>query len=320
MEMFFECIFSDSTYEHRVPDGLMDFDEIFDLMRTCKVDSAILPFSLQLKNSTVFEGDPVQAPLSSTLAAMHEIELDDTLLNSCPLLCEVKVMPQLSELDDGKRRDIEQLLEEFSDLFSSGKDDLGCISDPEMLYGYMPKLPLAVRDVLVNVAEALSPEHHVCKLQDKLRKQYDLVARALDNAMHKNIIGQAHKLRRKTKCTDLEVGDLVLEVANIAGPLQTGLKGPFKIVSLNDTKTIAVLETGHTRFKERKSFKRHTSHLVKYHEPLRDWGGGGGVHTSRDYKFHFAPEYFPENNHQAAIMQYEIFDQVELGHLVELEH
>eukprot|EP00884_Botryococcus_braunii_P004778 jgi/Botrbrau1/14300/Bobra.0207s0005.1 len=92
--------------------------------------------------------------------------------------------------------------------------------------------------------------------------------------MHKNIVGQAHKLRGKRKCTDLEVGDLVLEVTNIAGPLQTGLKGPFKIVSINDTKPIAVLETGQTRFIERKYFKRHTSHLVKYHEPLRDWGGG----------------------------------------------
>ena len=147
------------------------------------------------------------------------------------------------------------------------------LSPAEMLYGYVPKLPLAVRDVLVNVAEALSPEHHVCKLQDKLQEQYDRVARALDNAMHKNIVGQAHKLRGKRKCTDLEVGDLVLEVTNIAGPLQTGLKGPFKIVSINDTKTIAVLETGQTRFKERKHFKRHTSHLVKYHEPLCDWGG-----------------------------------------------
>eukprot|EP00884_Botryococcus_braunii_P012608 jgi/Botrbrau1/21348/Bobra.0184s0057.1 len=61
-ETFFECIFSDRTYVHRVPDGLIDFDEISDLMRSCKVDSAILPFSLQLRNSTVFEGDPVQAP------------------------------------------------------------------------------------------------------------------------------------------------------------------------------------------------------------------------------------------------------------------
>ena len=85
MDMFFECIFNDRTYEHRVPDGLIDFDEITDLMRSCKVDSAILPFSLQLRNSTVFEGDPIEAPLSSTLAAMHEIEPDDTLLDSCPL-------------------------------------------------------------------------------------------------------------------------------------------------------------------------------------------------------------------------------------------
>jgi hypothetical protein len=147
-------------------------------------------------------------------------------------------------------------------------------SPAEMLYGFAPKLPLAVRDVLINVAEALSPEHHMCKLQDRLREQYDQVARALDYAMHKNIVGRSLTTRGKRKCTDLQVGDLVLELTPISGPLQTGLKGPFEIVSLNDSKTIAVLCTGRTRFKQARLFKRHTSHLVKFHEPLRDWGGG----------------------------------------------
>jgi hypothetical protein len=149
-------------------------------------------------------------------------------------------------------------------------------SPAEMLYGFIPKLPIAVRDVLVNMAEILSPEHHVCKLQDRLREQYDQVARALDYAMHKNIVGHLHKTHRKSKRTDLKEGDLVLEVTPIRGPLQTGLKGPFQIVSLNDSKTIAVLRTGQTQFKKPLKFKRHTSHLVRFHEPFRDWGGGGG--------------------------------------------
>eukprot|EP00884_Botryococcus_braunii_P016358 jgi/Botrbrau1/3405/Bobra.0337s0041.1 len=52
-------------------------------------------------------------------------------------------------------------------------------SPTEMLYGFTPKLPIAVREVPVNVDRALSFEHQVCRLHDRLREQYDQVARCI---------------------------------------------------------------------------------------------------------------------------------------------
>jgi hypothetical protein len=134
MSIYFECIFEDRTYEHRVPDGLFEYDEVSQLMRECRADTAVLPFSLKLRDSANFMSSPAEAPLSSTLDAMHELELDDRLHDACPRLCEIKATPLIPDLDESKRKDIGNLLEEFADLYSSGKDDLGCISDPDICH------------------------------------------------------------------------------------------------------------------------------------------------------------------------------------------
>ncbi len=65
---------------------------------------------------------------------------------------------------------------------------------------------------------------------------------------------------------DIKEGDLVLEITPVSGPLKTNLKGPFLVVRLNHSQNIALLKTGHTQQRVARYFKRHTSHLVKYHE------------------------------------------------------
>jgi hypothetical protein len=89
----------------------------------------------------------------------------------------------------------------------------------EMLLGFQPKIPIAVRDVVIGHVEAASPTQHVTGLQDHLRSQYDHIKTVLDRQITRNILSSMDPPTRRNQ--DLNVGDLVLEVAPGCGPLQT---------------------------------------------------------------------------------------------------
>eukprot|EP00884_Botryococcus_braunii_P008103 jgi/Botrbrau1/17294/Bobra.0015s0051.1 len=104
---------------------------------------------------------------------------------------------------------------------------LNDISPCEMLFGFRPKLPLAVSDVLCNsfnVVPPLNHYEHVHMLQDELKLYQDDAALALDQAMYRNVMS---KLKKKKVNKDIKVGDLVPEITLTASPLRTNLKGPF---------------------------------------------------------------------------------------------
>ncbi len=65
-----------------------------------------------------------------------------------------------------------------------------------------------------------------------------------------------------------------MEIRQSAGPLRTSLFRPFLVTAINQQQNIAILRTGGTDLKEQRHFKRHVSHLVKYHEkPSCSTGG-----------------------------------------------
>ena len=132
----------------------------------------------------------------------------------------------------------------------------------EMLLGFQPKIPIAVCDVVIGHVDAASPAEYVIGLQDHLRSQYDHIKTVLDQQITQRILNSMEPPRQKNQ--DLNVGDLVLEVAPGRGPLQTNTRGPFLIVDLDDTKTYATLSTGQTQFKDARTFNRHTGHLVPF--------------------------------------------------------
>jgi hypothetical protein len=142
----------------------------------------------------------------------------------------------------------------------SPHDSLDFLCPFQMLMGFSPKLPLPVSEVIVGMVDA--PAQYVLGLQDRLRCQQDQIKLVLDRKANRNILARLRGRKRHNK--DLNVGDLVLEVAPGRGPLQTNTRGPFLIVGLDDGKTHATLSTGQTHFKEARLFKRHTSHLVLY--------------------------------------------------------
>lgn len=135
----------------------------------------------------------------------------------------------------------------------------------EMLYAYLPKLPLAVGDVLVNnVLVDITPQQyyqHATDVKEKRQKQISLV---LEQRMHKHIMARQKHLSRKHKQPQLKVGDLVMELPPSSGPLSTNIKGPFLVMDLNVNQNIAILQTGGTANKPKRLFKRHTSHLVVF--------------------------------------------------------
>ena len=139
----------------------------------------------------------------------------------------------------------------------------------QMLYGFLPKLPVAVRDAMLVAShtDVFAPAQYVLDLQDRVERQNAQQALYLDRRMRQRALDDLYR-KRKRRATneDLKVGDKVMEVTAAAQPLCSPYKGPFLIVALDPSKTHAILQTGETQFRKAQCFKRHTSHLVKYNE------------------------------------------------------
>lgn len=128
MRLVFECIWSEPGYQPRLPAELWEYDAAQQIIRNCKCDAALLPFSLFVRDSILYDSNAV--PLSSTaLISMHEIEVADPDLFCEPVLCEIKASSQLLPEQEDMKKDIESLISEFSCLFSTGKNDLGKVAD-----------------------------------------------------------------------------------------------------------------------------------------------------------------------------------------------
>ena len=137
MKVTFECIWTTSSGQRPyIPEELWSFDPINQVIRSAKCDAALLPFSLKLRETLSYEGVSSPSPLvtSSSFISMHEVEVVDESMFDEPCLLEVRATPEDDPIEEQKRQDIKQILSEFPNLFSFGKDDLGRISNPDIYH------------------------------------------------------------------------------------------------------------------------------------------------------------------------------------------
>lgn len=66
---------------------------------------------------------------------------------------------------------------------------------------------------MVGTAQALFPAQYVVGLQDRLKAQYDQIKLVLDRKVNRNIMAN-----RRAKVQNLQIGDLVLEIAPGTSP------------------------------------------------------------------------------------------------------
>ncbi len=72
------------------------------------------------------------------------------------------------------------------------------LSPFEMLYGFLQRLPLAVRDMLVSTAEVLIPEQHHIRLQDVINAHYDQAAMAIQHQMYCRVIQRLQQINSRS--------------------------------------------------------------------------------------------------------------------------
>jgi hypothetical protein len=144
---------------------------------------------------------------------------------------------------------------------------IGGHSPYEMLYGCLPRLPSANRQILLNsCAAALSTTciehlHHIQDRKQQLHLQAELCIR---QQFHRNAYARQKHIDLQRLQRPLRVGDLVLELSPVHHPLHTGVRGPFRVVKLLDKGHLALLETGEVLGRASQGLRRHTSHLVPY--------------------------------------------------------
>ena len=146
---------------------------------------------------------------------------------------------------------------------------LGVSPTNEMLFGFRPDLPLAVRGpvlmALVDARPDLFPADHMQLTRDRREELYARVQVQLRQQHIKNAAQHARR-HPSTSHHQIAEGDLVWDLGHFKGALYTSVRGPFLVVSISPAGTHASLSTGSTQHREAKTFRRNLSQLVKCHE------------------------------------------------------
>jgi hypothetical protein len=150
--------------------------------------------------------------------------------------------------------------------YMNRKHSVTGFSPNEMLFGFAPRLPVAVQDA-VSVNMTYGPHQHVADVRDRKEYQYHKAMQAITLRHIQERQRRKRAAHRKRPQEQLQVGDLVLETAPPLGPLHSKTRGPFRIVALDATKRHATLITGGTPARAPETFQRHTSHLRKFRAP-----------------------------------------------------
>lgn len=140
----------------------------------------------------------------------------------------------------------------------------------EMLYGCLPRLPSANRQMLLSscvAACSLSFTQHIHQVQDRKHQLNQQAELCLQHQFHRNAEARQRLLQRRQLQTVLQPGDFVLEISPVHHPLQPGVRGPFRVVELRHQGQLALLETGEVLGREKQYMQRHASHLVPYYHP-----------------------------------------------------
>jgi hypothetical protein len=135
MNVVIKCIWRDKVPQQRLPPELWAYDPLQHVIRSCKRDAALLPFSVAVRDELQYYGDADPAPtlIPQSLISMHSTQIDDLdLFNEDLCLAEIVAKPQIVPEDVSKKNDVESPLSKYSCLFSTGQSDLGKIANPEI--------------------------------------------------------------------------------------------------------------------------------------------------------------------------------------------
>ena len=136
----------------------------------------------------------------------------------------------------------------------------------EMLTGYKVRMPNPVQQVFASAVA--SPAQHIQRVQDSL-SALGKHALAGISRQFQDILWRFERRRKRGVAHrsggDLSVGDYVLELSDAALPLCAEARGPYRITAFKNRRSVAVLLTGGTGFKEQVTFDRHVSRLARYY-------------------------------------------------------
>jgi hypothetical protein len=136
----------------------------------------------------------------------------------------------------------------------------------EMLTGYRVRMPNPVQQVFASAVA--SPAQHIQRVQDSLSALDKHALAGIGRQFQDNL--RRFERRRKRGIAhrsggDLSVGDYVLELSDSALPLCAEARGPYRITAFKNRRSVAVLLTGGTGFREQVTFDRHVSRLARYY-------------------------------------------------------
>jgi hypothetical protein len=137
MNLEFECVWRDKIPQQQLPPDLWPYGPLQQVIRSCKCDAAVMPFSIAVREELQCYGDVDPTPFSIhvSLLSLHMVQIEDVdVFDEQVYLAEVIAKPKLLPSDEEKKRDIESLLSQYSCLFSTGQSDLGRIANPEICH------------------------------------------------------------------------------------------------------------------------------------------------------------------------------------------
>lgn len=133
-----------------------------------------------------------------------------------------------------------QYIPQIRQAYMNSKHSATGFSPNEMLYGFAPCLPLAVRDALL-AAMNLEAAKHAGDLRD--RKEF-IEQKAFLALRKRQYQGMQLRNGRNTVEPDLQIGDHVMEIKLPKSALHTSMDGPYLVVQLDANISHAILETG----------------------------------------------------------------------------
>jgi hypothetical protein len=144
------------------------------------------------------------------------------------------------------------------------------VSPFEMLHGCKPRLAVPI-GVQLGLAEVFQDVDTAQEYLQGIQQAFELLDdRALQGIKKQFAANKRYWEKRRSDFSrkaahNLAVGDLVLEVDERPDTaLNSRVRGPYRVVSLEMDGALAVLETGQTQFKPGVRFRRHVSNLARF--------------------------------------------------------
>ncbi len=136
-------------------------------------------------------------------------------------------------------------------------------SPNHLLFGFQPKIPVAALSAQAQPVAGQPFCQYVQELEEMLGDLDEQALASMQRQFRDECSNRTAKLARQSP-RPLQIGDLVLEIHEGAGPLQHQARGPYKVVALRPPASV-LLQTGAVIGKSALTFSRHASRLILYH-------------------------------------------------------